>query len=106
MAARRLNASLFADRRYRLPVGDPGQRWEGEQELVAGDEPASTYSCAGRSPLAVGEADGRRLELEPQPVPAFGQCVRRAHLSSSGRQDLGLLAFELSRGDDSPVAEV
>ena len=58
-------------------------------------------------PLALGEAGlAGGLELEPQPVPALGQCVRRAHLSSSGRQDLGLLALELPGGDDSPVAEV
>jgi hypothetical protein len=69
MAARRLSASLLLIDDIQLhPAGDP-LPWV--KRLAGG------------------------LELEPQPVPALGQCILRAHLSSSGRQDLGLLALEL-----------
>jgi hypothetical protein len=88
MAARRLNPSLFADRRCTVPVNKVSDGG-GEQELVVSDELAVDIQLrpAG-TPLALGEAGlAGGLEPEPQLVPALGQCVRRAHLSSRDMQD-------------------
>lgn len=94
MAVRRLNASCLlidvAVFRWATQVSDGG----GEQELVVGDDALGEAGWPAAS-------NSNRSRCLPSGIASAART-----LSSSGRQDLGLLALELPGGDDSPVAEV